>query len=366
MVLASIYSRGKLNLEELVMWLEEYQSSHNDKKFYYSICSKSNGLNESIIQDRSNILILDECTSEDVQSLLTIQAKYPSMKIIVLTEKKSMLDTIKNVFVVHGKNNFIRTLSKVVDSCEMTMVESDTITVNSSEGPLSIPYNQIMYIELKQKRVVIRLNNGSVITSRTLRVSLGDYLEDLLKEKRFLRSHSAFVVNMDYVVKLEKNNFLMADKELVPIAKTRMSNVIPTYRQYVYGNKVINKELNPSVLYYNEHFKQLEYLSKQPIAQCIIRVDTDKNGKPNDFVFMYANELLCALEGKTYEELMGASFYQLFKNGDVKWLAYYYDSAYNGNHHHFKSYSREIGSNLEIQSYQVEKGYCGCILTRIK
>ena len=68
------------------------------------------------------------------------------------------------------------------------------------------------------------------------------------------------------------------------------------------------------------------------------------------------------VEGVPIEEMVNHSFYEVFKNGDRKWLVAYADVALNGINRVLHDYSPEIGKNLTIYCYQPEEGYCACVL----
>ena len=98
-------------------------------------------------------------------------------------------------------------------------------------------------------------------------------------------------------------------------------------------------------------------------AFCLIHVDLDENGEPFDWTFIYANEALANLEGKTIEELIGHRFFEIFPSGNRKWLKHYYDAAYLGKGSNFSEISEEIDRYLHIDVYPTGKpGYCICIL----
>lgn len=56
------------------------------------------------------------------------------------------------------------------------------------------------------------------------------------------------------------------------------------------------------------------------------------------------------------------SFYEVFQNGDRKWLIAYADVALNGVQRTLHDYSPEIDKTLTIRCYQPEPGYCACVL----
>ena len=101
---------------------------------------------------------------------------------------------------------------------------------------------------------------------------------------------------------------------------------------------------------------------KIPLALCVIELVFDEKGHGVDFVFRYCNEMMADVEGIPISEMINRSFYEVFENGDKKWLVTYADVALNGNKHTLTDYSPEIDKHLTIYCYQPIPGYCACIL----
>ncbi len=110
------------------------------------------------------------------------------------------------------------------------------------------------------------------------------------------------------------------------------------------------------------------YIGRDEIhGYCIIRVELDKAGQPFDWTFIHANEELARIEGKPLDEIIGHRFYELFPEGDRKWLNYYYEAAYLGKSVSFDEISDEIGLYLHVEAYPTDrKGYCSCVICDIR
>lgn len=104
-------------------------------------------------------------------------------------------------------------------------------------------------------------------------------------------------------------------------------------------------------------------LDDMPVAYCIIELVFDENGHGLDFIFRYCNKQMAIIENVPINEMVNHSFYEVFKNGDKKWLVSYADVALNGVQRILHDYSPEINKNLTIYCYQPEQGYCACVLT---
>ncbi|MGN2370610.1 diguanylate cyclase [Clostridium cagae] len=108
--------------------------------------------------------------------------------------------------------------------------------------------------------------------------------------------------------------------------------------------------------------QQIGYLDKMPVAVAIIKVEVNEISEPSDFIFVYVNEALTKIENLSKEKLLGSSFYEVFKNGEKKWLYEYWETAYNGTNKEIYEYSNELNKFLSISCYQPSYGYCGCVL----
>ena len=111
-----------------------------------------------------------------------------------------------------------------------------------------------------------------------------------------------------------------------------------------------------------ELLEKCSILNDMPLAFCVIELVFDANGRGVDFVFRYCNEEMAVVEGIPVSEMLNNSFYEVFKNGDKKWLVIYADVALNGTKVILHDYSPEIGTDLSIYCFQPHPGYCACIL----
>ena len=111
-----------------------------------------------------------------------------------------------------------------------------------------------------------------------------------------------------------------------------------------------------------ELLEKCSILNDMPLAFCVIELVFDANGRGVDSVFRYCNEEMAVVEGIPVSEMLNNSFYEVFENGDKKWLVTYADVALNGAKVVLHDYSPEIGKDLSIYCFQPHPGYCACIL----
>lgn len=118
------------------------------------------------------------------------------------------------------------------------------------------------------------------------------------------------------------------------------------------------EEFDPPLGFY----EKCSIMDEMPLAYCVIELVFDEDGHGVDFIFRYCNKEMAVVEGVPVEEMLNRSFYEVFRNGDRKWLVSYADVALNGTKHTLKDFSPEIGKDLTIYCYQPEPGFCACVL----
>lgn len=93
----------------------------------------------------------------------------------------------------------------------------------------NIFYSNIIYVDSCDKTVSFYTTNQGII-------SINDQLnriEKLLDDERFLRCHQSYIVNMDYVIKNQKDDFVLENEMMIPIRKKEKRALITTYLEYV-------------------------------------------------------------------------------------------------------------------------------------
>lgn len=210
-----------------------------------------------------------------------------------------------------------------------------------------VNFSKIMYIKREQGKTVIYMEDGDKIeTFHTLKG-----IVECLPETDFEIVNKGIAIAYKYVSKVQDNTYVMMDQAILT------GRVRATRQQYNRACKVKNSDSN--------NWNEFEMLDKLPLAFCIIELVFDENGRGMDFIFRYCNQEMEMLEGKKIEEMINKSFYEVFENGDKKWLVAYADVALNGVQRVIESYSPEIGANLRIYCYQPKLNYCACALIKI-
>ena len=90
-----------------------------------------------------------------------------------------------------------------------------------------IPYDSIRYIESSNTKCMIHCSDGKIHTIYTRL----DLIQEELDDRRFLRCHRSYLVNLNYVKCLHES-FIMDNDELVLIKKKSIKQIKQEYLEY--------------------------------------------------------------------------------------------------------------------------------------
>ena len=211
----------------------------------------------------------------------------------------------------------------------------------------------------KQHNIIIRLDGGEDIRCYML-------MQELLKvlpEDEFLKIRKGSVIRKSGIISISDGGvYTMIDGTTFQGVKRSLKK-----------HKVMREKLGLTRLQTDVEsalpMKPLTLLEKcsvlddMPVAYCVIELVFDENGHGIDFIFRYCNKQMEVIEGVPVEDMVDHSFYEVFKNGDRKWIVAYADVALNGGQRTLHDYSPEVDKTLTIHCYQPEPGYCACVLT---
>lgn len=134
------------------------------------------------------------------------------------------LDVEPTHYIIKG-NEHGRMFS-VLDTT-LNKVKHKMLTVRRKDCIIRIPLNKIEYLEARDKRVFIHCANG-------IQHSTADSLKEIQKslDNRFLRCYRSYVINMDYVAKIDKD-FTMLSGDAVLICKSKCKEITDCYVNYI-------------------------------------------------------------------------------------------------------------------------------------
>lgn len=225
----------------------------------------------------------------------------------------------------------------------------------------NIKVQNIISVYCKKQNIIISMDSGEVYTYNIL---LHEF-EVFLPMDEFVTIRRGTIVRLNAILSISDDGVYTTIDGKTFQGRKRFLNEHKKIRTALQLNndciisKPMKKEQTRVPLAFLE---KCNILDDMQIAYCIIELVFDENGHGLDFIFRYCNKQMEILEGVPIEDMVNHSFYEVFKNGDKKWLVTYADVSINGVRRTIKEYSPEIGKTLTIHCYQPEPGYCACIL----
>lgn len=212
---------------------------------------------------------------------------------------------------------------------------------------------EVLYLNRVPRRTVITFLNGNTISTA---IPVRD-LTACMPEGEFAIISRGISVRVSQIISISDTG-----------AYTMSDGCVLQGRQYnLSEHKKLRNSLKinvsePSHALPDGLLEKCSLLDQCPLAFCLIELVFDERGHGVDFVFRYCNRAMEAVEGKSVENMVNHSFYEVFANGDKKWLVSYADVALNGTQREIHDFSPEVDKHLTIRCYQPHPGYCACIL----
>lgn len=129
------------------------------------------------------------------------------------------------------KTQFFDSLSLAIS--KLHLEEESSLILKSKDGLRVVPLFSIVCCEYVQRAARYTLADGEIITTRTLQESFSEHIAPLLKDKRFLQPHIAFVINMSCVRGFSKDGFTLRCDVNVPVSSKQYSVVRDSYMDYL-------------------------------------------------------------------------------------------------------------------------------------
>lgn len=218
-----------------------------------------------------------------------------------------------------------------------------------------ISISDIFYLTRQPPHTIITLSDGQRIATTIPIKEISLYLP----KEDFVNISKGIVLRKNQIVHIsDEGIYTMTDGSEFQGRKRNLSQhkQIRQALGLVKNTTVEEKELPLELL------DKCSILNDMPLAFCVIELVFDSAGHGVDFVFRYCNDEMAVVEGVPVSKMLNHSFYEVFENGDKKWLVTYADVALNGTRHILHDYSPEIDKTLTIYCFQPYPRYCACVL----
>lgn len=106
------------------------------------------------------------------------------------------------------------------------MCPQEALTLKISSSIFHIPFSQISFVEVMNKRLYFNLTNGKVQETAGV---LKDYEDLLLSRLEFIRCHRSYIVNLFQVAEISPNHIRTLSGKDVPVSRSLYTQVQKSY-----------------------------------------------------------------------------------------------------------------------------------------
>ncbi|EGD49498.1 two component transcriptional regulator, LytTR family [Ruminiclostridium papyrosolvens DSM 2782] len=187
----------------------------------------------SFLEEKYKIVFLDIYMKgiDGVEVAEKIRETDEDCKIIFTT---SSLDHKGEGFEVAATHYLIKPITykrveQALNRCKKILAfDAKYIELPLGKETVKIRLRDIMYIEA--------VRNGIVITTEIEEYKIHMPMAkicDIIKDKRFLRSHRGFIVNMQHIIATKENEFVLKNSFTIPIRQSGRKEIKCAYMHYV-------------------------------------------------------------------------------------------------------------------------------------
>jgi DNA-binding LytR/AlgR family response regulator len=174
--------------------------------------------------------------------------KYDSNCKIIFTTSSS--EHALESFEVFPFNYLIKPISKVA----FNTVFEKALDVNNKESQNrliikigatihTVYYKDIQYIESDARSLNIHTVNSKNFTF----LSKLDDIQKSINDRRFVRCHKSYLVNMDYILNVEDYSFKILDNTKIPVTQRNFATIKKIFFDYILDKSNLNQDINKKV-----------------------------------------------------------------------------------------------------------------------
>ena len=217
--------------------VKQYMNSHG---YDYTLHTYMSG--EELLNDTANFnfdtIFLDILmpSKTGTQVIKELKSQNIPAKIIITTTSREHAIEAFSLNVVHYLLKPIKydDVAEGLDRCGISKENDPLLTIHNSLLNVPIFQKDIFYIEVYGKICNIHYKNSEgCFTNIETRISLNSICDELVLPI-FIKPHRSFIVNMNYISKIENNFVYLIDDTAIPISRNEKKMVIQTYEDFLY------------------------------------------------------------------------------------------------------------------------------------
>lgn len=126
----------------------------------------------------------------------------------------------------------VHRLSTVIQQIteEIKLEKNDYIIEKNDNGMYKIFMDEIMYIETSDRNTMIHTKQGNILSYKSMKEH-----EARLNKKSFIRCHSSYIVNMNFIKTYKGYEIYLLNDEIIWVSKNRRKDFLHTLTRF-YGD----------------------------------------------------------------------------------------------------------------------------------
>ena len=123
-------------------------------------------------------------------------------------------------------------IEKVLRNAIILKENSPGIVVHQNRNDIHIPFNKIIYVEQHARQITFHLNDGS-------KIEVYDRISNIISkfdEIQFHSPHKSFIVNLNYVLRIDNDMicFVLKNNENIPIRRDNMKKAKEALKNFLF------------------------------------------------------------------------------------------------------------------------------------
>lgn len=183
-----------------------------------------------------DLIMLDIVIAQDngIDIAKKIRAYRDEAKIIFIT---TSMEFALNGYEVFASGYIIKPVTKQQElfyqcmrHCLMNNIDDKKLLVDSCGQEISIEYKKILYVSVGSKRYCQVCTESEILDTSN---NYAQCSEQLISDTRFLECYHRVIINMDKVVEMCSEEFIMSNGERIPISRRKKNQVARDYMNYL-------------------------------------------------------------------------------------------------------------------------------------
>ena len=176
------------------------------------------------LPDMTGFELLQQLGDINFQTIFTTSHSHYAIKAFRFNALDYLIKPIQETELDEAVKRLLKSAGNTIEvkhalsNLQSQSVEDQKLVLPTQNGTLRLPLKQITHIEGERNYSYIYLSNGSrEMSSKNLA-----YLEDILIDKNFFRSHRSYLVNRYHINTLKNDQFVLKNGIEIPISRRKI------------------------------------------------------------------------------------------------------------------------------------------------